>query len=161
MPEGNNTRLMGSLAELAKSQGVMVFKATLDYARKGIPINLEAFTPPWTIIQPQDERGVYVFDKDTTYRQHCSLRDVQDHDGQHICTLSTTDRGVVLPRNAFASRPPDQIFFNQKVGVSRIMYLWLRGLSFIPVNQGGWYRKTVTEGEPLAVLPLNRVHLPF
>ena len=103
---------------------MMVFKATLDYARKGIPINLETFAPPWVAAQsaqPLDERAVYVFDKDTVYKQHCSLRDVQDHDGQHICTSSAVDREAILPRNAFTSRPPDQIFFDRKFSVGRIV----------------------------------------
>lgn len=121
--EGSDIRLMDSLVELGQSQGVMVLKATLDYARKGMPINLEALVPPWVKVQPLGGRAAYVFDKDTMYKQHCSLRDIQGHDGQHICTSSTMDRWAILPRNAFASRPPDQIFFNQKFSVSRIVYL--------------------------------------
>lgn len=123
MPEDNNIRLMDFLAEVGQLQGVMIFKATLDYAREGIPINLEAFTPPWVTVQPLDERAVYLFDKDTMYKERYSLRDVQDRDGHHICKLSTTNRAVVLPRDAFKSRPPDQIFFNQKSSVSRIVHL--------------------------------------
>ena len=103
----------------------MVFKATLDYARKGIPINLEAFTPPWVTVQPLGKKAIYVFDKDTMYKQRCSLRNVQDHDGNHICSLSTINREVVLPRNAFASRPPEHTFFSQKYSVSRTAYLRL------------------------------------
>jgi hypothetical protein len=123
MPGDNDIRLMDFLAELGRSQGVMVFKATLDYARKGIPINLEAFIPPWATVQPLDERAVYAFDKDTMYKQRCLLRDVQDHSGQRVCTLSTIDREAILPRNVFTSRSPNQIFFNQRLGVSRIVYV--------------------------------------
>ena len=113
--------LMDFLAELGQSQGVMVFKAILNYSRKGIPINLEALGPPWMTTQPLDERATYVFDRDTIYDQHCSLRDIQDSDGQHVCTLSTTNGGAVLPRNAFTSRLPNQVFFNQKSSVSRVL----------------------------------------
>lgn len=130
MPEGNIIRLMDFLAEVGQSQGVMVFKATLEYARKGIPINLEAFSPPQVIVQSPDERAIYLFDKDTMYKEHCLLRDVQDRGGHHICKLSTTDRAVVLPRDAFTLRPPDQSFFNQKFSVSRILHLRLRRLVY-------------------------------
>lgn len=99
----------------------MVLKATLDYARKGLPINLEPFNPPWVTIQPLGETAVHVFDKDTTYKQHCTLRDICDHDGQCICAVSTTDKGVVLPADAFTSRPPDHVFFNQKFTVSIVV----------------------------------------
>ena len=112
---------MDFLAQLGQSQGVMVFKATLDYARKGMPINMEAFTPPWVTIQPLGERAVQVFDKDTMCRQCCTLRDIYDHDGQHICTVSTANRGVVLPVNALTSRPPDHVFSNQKSTVSVLL----------------------------------------
>lgn len=116
--EGNDTRLANFLAELGKSQGVMVFTATLDYARKGVPINLEAFTPPWVAVQPLGGRAVYLFDKDTMYKQSCALRDIYDRDGLRICTVSTTNRGTVLPHDAFASRPPAHVFFSQKLSVS-------------------------------------------
>ena len=132
--EGNGTRLMNILAKPGRSQDVMVFKAILDYTRKGIPIYLEAFTPPRVIIQPLGKRAIYVFDKDLMYEQHFSLRDVRDHDGQQICTVSTTNRGVILPSNALTSRPPDRISFDQKFSVSGIVQLRLRGISFIPVN---------------------------
>jgi len=121
--EGNDTRLVNVLAELGQSRGIMVFKATLDYARQGIPIYLNAFTPPWVTIQPLDERAVYVFDKDTMYKQRCSLWDIQDRDGQLICSLSTTNRALVLPHNAFTSRPPGHIFFSQNFSVSSCVYL--------------------------------------
>ena len=65
---------MHFFVELWESQGAALFKTTLDYAQKGIPINLECVT-----VQPLDERGVYVFDKNTVYKQQCSLRDIQDH----------------------------------------------------------------------------------
>jgi hypothetical protein len=100
----------------------MVFKATLDYARKGMPINLEAFTPPWVGIQPASERAVQVFDKDTMYKESCTLRDIYDHDGQRICTVSTTNKRVVLPANAVISRPPDHVFFGQKFTVSVLVH---------------------------------------
>lgn len=116
--EGNDARLMDFLAELGQSQGVMVLKATLEYARKGVPINLEAFTPPWVIIHPLCERTFQVFDKDTMYKESCTLRDIRDHNGQHICTVSTTSKGIILPADAFTSRPPDHVFFNQEPKVS-------------------------------------------
>jgi len=116
--EGNDTRLVDFLVELGQSQGVMVLKATLDYARMGLPINLEAFTPPWVVIQPLGERAIQVFDKDTMYKQRCTLRDIHDHGGQPICTVSTTNKEVVLPADAFTSRPPDHVFFSQRFIVS-------------------------------------------
>jgi len=109
---------MDFLAELGQSQGVMVCKATLEYARKGMAINLEAFAPPWVTLQPLGERAVHIFDKDTMYKECCALTDIYDHSGQHICTVSPTNRGVVLPRNAFTSRPPNHVFFNKKFAVS-------------------------------------------
>ena len=151
MLEGNDTRLMNFLAEPGGSQGVMVFEATLDYARKGMPINLEAFTPPWVTIQPLGERTVYIFDKDTMYKQHCVLRNIYDCDGHHICTVSTAKKRAILPRNALTSQPPDHVFFNQKFIVSILVHVQFRGLPFTPVNQGDWYRGTITEGEPVAV----------
>jgi len=121
--EGNDARLMDFLAEPGQSQGVMVLKATLEYARKGLPINLEAFTPPWVVIHPLGETAVQVFDKDTMYKQSCTLKDICDHNGQHICTISTTNKGVILPADAFASRPPDHTFFNRKFIVS-VLVRW-------------------------------------
>jgi len=149
--EGNDTRLVDFLVELGRSQGVMVLKATLEYARKGLPINLEAFAPPWVVIQPLGERAIQVFDKDTMYKQSCTLKDIHDHGGQHICTVSTTNKGVVLPADAFTSRPPDHIFFNQKYIVS-VLVCWLNtGPPLIPVNQDDWYRGFITEGEQITI----------
>lgn len=127
MLEDNGSRLMDFFVELGQSQGVMVFKASLEYARKGLPIYLEAFAPSRVTVQPLDGGAVHVFDKDTMYKQHCLLKDVQDRDGQHICTVSTTNSEVVLPRNAFTSRPPDKTFFNQKFSVSRVVPSRLQG----------------------------------
>ena len=129
MLEGNDTRLVDFLAELGKSQGVMVLKATLEYARKGLPINLEAFTPQWVVIQPLGERAVQIFDKDTMYKQSCILRNICDRDGQHICTASTTSKGVVLPADAFTSRPPDHVFFNRKPIVSVLVCWSIMGIT--------------------------------
>jgi hypothetical protein len=56
--EGNHKRLM------------MVFKAALKYSREGMPIHLEAFTPPWVTNRPLGERAAYLFDKNTMYKQH-------------------------------------------------------------------------------------------
>ena len=122
--EGNDTHLVDFLTEPGRSQGVMVLMATLDYARKGLPINLEAFTPPWVVIQPLGERAIQVFDKDTMYRQSCTLMNIRDRNGQHICTVSSTNKGIVLPADAFTSRPPDHVFFNQKFIVS-VFVCWL------------------------------------
>ena len=139
--EGNDTRLMDFLAELGQSQGVMVFKARLDYARKGMPINIEAFTPPWVTIQPLGERTVQVLDKDTMYRQCCRLKDIYDHDGRRVCTVSAANREVVLPSNAFTSRPPDHVFFNQKFDVSMVARRLIEGAATHSTKSGGFVQR--------------------
>jgi hypothetical protein len=110
----------------------MVFKATLEYVRKGMPINLEPFAQSWVATRPFGDRAIYVFDKDTMYGQKCTLKDIHDLHGRPICTASTANKGAVFPRDAFTLQPPDHVFFNQRCLVSmttRLRFWW----SLIPV----------------------------
>lgn len=124
------TRLVDFLAELAEPQGVLVFKASLDYIRRGLPINLRALPLPAVSTQPHDLRAIYAFDKDTTFEQLYSLRNVQDRAGQRVCGSSITNEEIVLPRNAFASRLPDHVSFNPKLSVSRAVHSQPRSHSY-------------------------------
>ena len=139
--ESNHGRLMDSLAKLGEPQGVAVFKATLEYTRKGIPINLEAFTPQWVTIKPLGERSFYLFDKDTMYKEECTLKDIHDIHGQLVCSAFTANKSTVLPPNAFTSQPPNHTFFNHRPRVSIILHPCSRRLLFIQV-----IRATFTEG---------------
>ena len=118
--EGNYARVFDFFAKLGEPQGVLVFEATLEYTRKGMSINLEAFTPPWVTIQPLGEKTVYVFDKDTMYKQQCTLKNVCDPHGRRICAASTTNKELVFPRDAFTSRPPNHTFFKPRFRVSEL-----------------------------------------
>lgn len=153
MLEGNYTRVLDFFANLGESQGVSVLEATLEYIRKGMPINLEAFTLPWVTIGPLGERTLYVFDKDTMYKQRCTLKNVCDPNGRRVCAVSTTNKGAIFPRNAFTSRPPNHTFFNPRFLVSRIAHLRLWASSFNAGNQGDLYRGTITECEQILCRP--------
>ena len=113
--EGNCSRLMDFFTSLGEApQGIMVLKATLEYVRKGMPINLEPFTPPL----PSDKNTTYIFDKDTACEQQCILKNIYDSRGRLICAISALNMGAVLPRNAFASQLADHTRFNQRCLVS-------------------------------------------
>ena len=163
MLEGSYERLLNFFGKLGESQGVLVFEATLEYIRMGMAFNLEAFTPPWVTIRPSNQRAVYVFDKDTMYQQQCMLRNVYNIYGHRVCAASTANKGAVLPRDAFTSRPPDHIFFNERVRVSGIAHLRRRVLLFIPPTRV----IGITEGPSrrvsrrLCVILLIRVHSSF
>lgn len=116
--EDNVTRLVDFLAGLGESQGVIVFKASLDFVRRGLPVNLRVLPLPELSTQPYDQRAIYAFDNDTTFEQRYSLRDVQDRTGQRVCASSITNKQIVLPRNAFISRSPDHVSFNPTLSVS-------------------------------------------
>lgn len=118
MLEGNYARVLDSFAKRGEPQGVLVFEATLEYTRKGLPINMGAFTPPWVTAKPLSKRAVYVFDKDTMIKQQSILKNVRDLRGRRLCAVSATNEGAVLPRNAFTSRPPDHTLFSQRFRVS-------------------------------------------
>lgn len=128
---------------------MLAFGATLEYIRKGMPIKMEAFSPPWVTIHPLGERAVYVFDKDTMSEQQCTLKDVKDYHGRRICTIYTTKKELVLPRDAFTSRPPNHTFFNT-FRVSGTAYLCRRVIAHAH-DQGEHYRGTITEREPKVV----------
>lgn len=140
--EGNDVRLMDFLAGPGQLQGVTVLRATLYYARKGMPLNLEPYVPPWVTIPPLGEAAVQVFDKDTMYKEHCTLKEIRDHHGQHICTVSAANKGIVIPANAITSRPPDHSFFNQKFTVSILMHQLIVGATTHSEKNRG----IVTEG---------------
>jgi hypothetical protein len=143
---GNYTRVLDFFAKLGESRGVLAFEATLEYTRKGVPINLEAFTPPWVAIQPLGNRAVYVFDKDTMYKQQSTLKNIYDPRGRRVCAVSTTNESAVLPRDAFTSRPPNDTLFNPRFRVSKIVLLCMQLSSFMPA-----IRATATEGSSLKV----------
>ena len=142
MLEGNYERISDFFAQLGESPGVLVLKATLIYVRKGVPIHLEAFSPPWVVTQPLGRRAVYLFDKDTIFEQRCTLRDVYDPYGHRICAVSTTNKSAVFPHDAFSSRPPDHTFFKPIAPVSGIAHLYLRMSLFTSAI------RTVTAEEP-------------
>lgn len=125
--EGNYERHIDFLAKLGESQDILVFKATLEYVRKGMPIYLEAFTPQWVGMRPLGERAIYLFDKDTMYKQQLMLKDISDPHGRLICMVSDANKEAVFPSDAFTSRPPNHIFFNQRFRVSIVVHLGLQG----------------------------------
>ena len=123
--ENNYTRVSDFFAKHGEPHGVLAFEATLEYTRKGLPINMEAFTPPWVSTKPTSKKAVYVFDKDTMFKQQSILKNVRDSRGRRMCAVSATNEYAILPPNAFTSRPPNHTLFNQRFRVSKTAGLWM------------------------------------